>query len=113
MNLPAGNYTVTTNVGTGYTQTYDLDGISSRNRATASLAPGQNRLDVDFGYVLPVVVIIPPSSGGGGGSSYIAPTASPIVSTVVTPPVPPSGTTIVKKPIKKSPPIIIEKAPAI
>ncbi len=52
--LPAGNYTVTVNSSTlpaSYTPTYDLDGISSANTATASLTAGQNRTDFDFGYV--------------------------------------------------------------
>jgi len=52
-NLPAGVYTVTVNANTlpgGLRQTFDLDGIVSANRATASLTAGQNRTDVDFGY---------------------------------------------------------------
>ncbi|MCA0374366.1 MAG: carboxypeptidase regulatory-like domain-containing protein [Gemmatimonadetes bacterium] len=49
-NLPAGNYTVCVTPQGGYTQTYDLDGIATANCATAPLAIGQNRDDVDFGY---------------------------------------------------------------
>ena len=50
-NLAAGTYTVcTSNLPSGYTQTYDLDGIGSGNCATMTLAAGQARNDVDFGY---------------------------------------------------------------
>ncbi|MCX6594427.1 MAG: carboxypeptidase regulatory-like domain-containing protein, partial [Acidobacteria bacterium] len=50
-NLAAGTYTVcTSNLPSGYTQTYDLDGIGSGNCATMTLAGGQARNDVDFGY---------------------------------------------------------------
>jgi hypothetical protein len=34
----------------GYTATYDLDGLLTLNRATVTLANGQTRNDVDFGY---------------------------------------------------------------
>ncbi|HCN77498.1 MAG TPA: hypothetical protein DIT13_09940, partial [Verrucomicrobiales bacterium] len=37
-------------VPTGYTATYDLDGVSSASRASVPLAAGQERMDVDFGY---------------------------------------------------------------
>jgi hypothetical protein len=52
-DLAAGVYTVTVSAGTlpsGLQQTFDLDGIVTANRATTSLAEGQNRTDVDFGY---------------------------------------------------------------
>ncbi len=52
-NLAAGVYTVTVSASTlpaGLRQTFDLDGIVTANRATASLATGENRTDVDFGY---------------------------------------------------------------
>ena len=52
-NLPAGNYSVRVVASTlpaGLAPTYDLDGIASANIASASLAGGQNRSDVDFGY---------------------------------------------------------------
>ncbi len=52
-NLPAGNYSVRVVAATlpaGLAPTYDLDGIGSANLAAASLAGGQNRADVDFGY---------------------------------------------------------------
>ncbi len=86
-NLLAGNYTITTNVGTEYIATYDLDGISSRNTAPATLAPGQNRLDVDFGYVLPLIVPPPViSTGGGGSSSIVVSTLAPSILISSTPP---------------------------
>jgi serine-aspartate repeat-containing protein C/D/E len=52
--LEAGTYTVkVSGVPSGFTATYDLDGISSAHRATFSLAAGEDKLDVDFGYALP------------------------------------------------------------
>ncbi len=52
-NLAAGTYTVKIVAATlpaGVAETYDLDGVASANQATFSLAAGQNRTDVDFGY---------------------------------------------------------------
>lgn len=52
-HLLAGTYSVqvdTTTLPPRVTQTYDLDGIGTANIATATLALGQNRTDVDFGY---------------------------------------------------------------
>src|ERR1700712_432427 len=50
-NLGAGTYTVrVSNLPAGVSETYDLDGVASANQATFSLAAGQNRTDVDFGY---------------------------------------------------------------
>lgn len=49
-NLPAGTYTVQVTRKSGYTQTFDLDGLLSPNVATATLGAGENRRDVDFGY---------------------------------------------------------------
>ncbi|WP_397446183.1 SdrD B-like domain-containing protein [Polaribacter sp. R77954] len=61
-NLPAGNYTVTTDVSTvtaglpaGITinelaQTYDADGTGSANTSDYTLAAGEDNLDQDFGY---------------------------------------------------------------
>ncbi len=49
-NLTAGNYSVRVTPPAGVTPTYDLDGIASANQATFTLAAGQNRTDVDFGY---------------------------------------------------------------
>ncbi|MFN7964020.1 MAG: SdrD B-like domain-containing protein [Thermoanaerobaculia bacterium] len=51
--LPAGSYSVEVVASTlpaGYVQTYDLDGTGTANTAAATLAAGQNRTDVDFGY---------------------------------------------------------------
>lgn len=55
-NLLTGNYTVTVDpltVPAGYVQTYDLDGVGTANTAAFSLAAGQTKLDVDFGYRSP------------------------------------------------------------
>ena len=52
--LPAGTYAVTvdpTTLGGTLSQTYDLDGITTADTAVATLGSGQNRTDVDFGYV--------------------------------------------------------------
>jgi hypothetical protein len=46
--VESGSYTVTTNVGTGYLATYDLDGTGTLSTADTTLAAGQNRTDVDF-----------------------------------------------------------------
>jgi hypothetical protein len=71
-NLAAGSYSVrVTNIPTGLVQTYDLDGIVTPNVATFTLASGQNRTDVDFGYKIngcaegaPLDPVYGPSSGG-------------------------------------------------
>ncbi|CAN5227017.1 hypothetical protein BH09GEM1_BH09GEM1_36370 [soil metagenome] len=89
-NLLAGSYSVCTTAGVpaGYSQTYDLDGVSSANCATATIV-ASSRSDVDFGYKAPPIVgscasiiavkdvaITPVSvsaTGGVGGSySYTA-----------------------------------------
>ncbi len=52
-NLAAGSYTVvvdSTTLPAGFGPTYDLDGVATPHRATATVAAGQNRTDVDFGY---------------------------------------------------------------
>jgi hypothetical protein len=52
-NLPAGSYTVTVVAATlpgGALPTYDIDGTATANTAVVSLATGQSRTDVDFGY---------------------------------------------------------------
>lgn len=49
-DLPMGDYTVRVTPKSGYTQTYDLDGLLTLHVATASLDAGETRLDVDFGY---------------------------------------------------------------
>jgi uncharacterized repeat protein (TIGR01451 family) len=49
--LGAGSYKVVATPPTGLDQTYDLDGIASANDSGSfSLAAGDNKLDVDFGY---------------------------------------------------------------
>ncbi len=50
--LVPGNYTVrvvSATVPDGFTQTYDLDGVGTANRAAVTLGT-TNRTDVDFGY---------------------------------------------------------------
>ncbi len=49
-NLAAGNYSVRVTPPAGVAETYDLDGVATANIASFSLAAGQNRTDVDFGY---------------------------------------------------------------
>jgi hypothetical protein len=52
-NLPAGAYTVQVDTSTlppGAQPTFDVDGLGTPNEATVSLAAGQDRTDVDFGY---------------------------------------------------------------
>ncbi|MFA7061861.1 MAG: SdrD B-like domain-containing protein, partial [Pedobacter sp.] len=49
-NLVPGSYKVCATPMTGYTQTYDLDGIATANCATVTINSGDNRTDVDFGY---------------------------------------------------------------
>ena len=50
-NLAAGSYqVVVSGVASGLSPTYDLDGVSSAHKANVTLAGGQNRVDVDFGY---------------------------------------------------------------
>ncbi|MEA2602424.1 MAG: large repetitive protein [Acidobacteriota bacterium] len=65
--LTAGTYTVkvvTSSLpSTTFTETYDLDGVSSANQATFSLTA--SRTDVDFGYHFPS-----PTAGGTGTLGY-------------------------------------------
>lgn len=49
--LLAGTYTVVVTPPSGYTATYDLDGLLTINQATVTLSKGQTRNDVDFGYI--------------------------------------------------------------
>ena len=52
-NLAPGTYTVrvvTSTLPAGLAQTYDLDGMDTAGAATATLEPGADRTDVDFGY---------------------------------------------------------------
>jgi SdrD B-like domain len=60
--LPADTYTVVVTGMSGYIPTYDADGIISANTATVTLANGEQRFDVDFGYRLPPP---PPASVAG------------------------------------------------
>ncbi|MEM9291362.1 MAG: SdrD B-like domain-containing protein [Acidobacteriota bacterium] len=56
-NLAGGDYTVTVDaspLAAGTVPTFDVDGIGTANTATVTLAPGENRDDVDFGYNTPV-----------------------------------------------------------
>jgi hypothetical protein len=49
-DLPAGQYRVTVTPQPNWAQTFDLDGVSTAHTALASLAIGEHRRDVDFGY---------------------------------------------------------------
>jgi fimbrial isopeptide formation D2 family protein/uncharacterized repeat protein (TIGR01451 family) len=52
--LPAGSFRATVNPATlpgTFTPTFDLDGTPTANTAVAALTTGQDRRDVDFGYV--------------------------------------------------------------
>ena len=52
-NLAAGSYSVrvvTSTLPAGVAPTFDLDGVATANFASFTLAAGQNRTDVDFGY---------------------------------------------------------------
>ncbi|MCA1962781.1 MAG: carboxypeptidase regulatory-like domain-containing protein, partial [Prosthecobacter sp.] len=48
--LAAGTYVVRVTPPTNHTATFDMDGISTLNQATVTVALNQARLDVDFGY---------------------------------------------------------------
>ncbi len=50
----AGTYSVRVDPGTlpaGLLPSYDLDGTGTSHQTTAALAPGEDRTDVDFGYI--------------------------------------------------------------
>jgi hypothetical protein len=49
-NLGAGSYSVRVTPPAGLAETFDLDGIGTLNIASFSMAAGQTRTDVDFGY---------------------------------------------------------------
>src|SRR5207253_1291806 len=52
-NLAGGSYTVrivASSLPAGVAPSFDLDGIATANQASFTLAAGQNRTDVDFGY---------------------------------------------------------------
>ena len=80
-SLAAGTYTVCTSPSISLTETYDFDGLTSRNCATVTLAAGQVQGGIDFGYVAT-------GSGGGGtgqGSLTVAcATSSAMVGTAYT-----------------------------
>ncbi|HEY0514519.1 MAG TPA: SdrD B-like domain-containing protein [Thermoanaerobaculia bacterium] len=71
-NLAGGNYSVrVVNLPAGLMPTYDLDGVATPSFATFTLATGQVRTDVDFGYkingcAIPAALdsVYGPSSGG-------------------------------------------------
>ena len=51
--LPAGTYMVIidgNSLPAGVSQTYDLDGLGSENKATVTIGEGETNNDVDFGY---------------------------------------------------------------
>jgi hypothetical protein len=50
-DLAPGTYTVRVFPPANYSPTWDVDGVGTANRATLTVAVGQSRLDVDFGYV--------------------------------------------------------------
>ncbi len=53
-HLPAGNFNVLVDSGdlpAGMQATYDLDGTGTTHTAAVSLVAGQDRVDVDFGYI--------------------------------------------------------------
>jgi hypothetical protein len=51
--LPAGTFTVAvTGVDPAYAATFDVDGLASVGSASVSLADGEKRTDVDFGYAV-------------------------------------------------------------
>ncbi|MGV3723692.1 MAG: SdrD B-like domain-containing protein, partial [Actinomycetota bacterium] len=52
--LEAGSYTVSIPAApAGLTQTFDLDGLSTANKASVNLSAGDAARDVDFGYATP------------------------------------------------------------
>ncbi|HEB64309.1 MAG TPA: DUF11 domain-containing protein [Chloroflexi bacterium] len=68
--LPAGTYTVTVDTGAGSplngaTQTYDLDGTGTPNTASVTLAAGETRTDLDFGYQYAALSVGKSSDAGG------------------------------------------------
>ncbi len=66
-NLPAATYTVRVVPQAGFLATFDADGLKSRDAATLSLGAGENRRDLDFGYVCRPVNR---PHGNGCGSKY-------------------------------------------
>ena len=64
-NLASGQYTVCVLPTSDYLETYDLDGLATPNCATLTVAPGDNRTDVDFGYLLssPALTVVKKTNG--------------------------------------------------
>ncbi|MCB0990119.1 MAG: DUF11 domain-containing protein [Acidimicrobiales bacterium] len=95
-NIPAGEVAVTVDTGTlpaGSVPTHDLDGIDSPNAVDLTLGPGEEELDVDFGYRPEADLAISKTSAGefaiGATNTWTiavtndgpAPAASPVVVT--------------------------------
>ena len=66
-NLLAGTYSIAVQRPAGYTKTYDVDGLSTLDKATVTVVAAQNRRDVDFGYANNTS---PPPPGRGCSISY-------------------------------------------
>ena len=52
-DLPAGAYTITVDTDTlpgGYSETFDVDGVTTPHVSTLDLGDGEERVDIDFGY---------------------------------------------------------------
>ena len=89
--LPAGAYTVAVDPATlpaGLTGTYDLDGITSAHTTGVTLAAGEAKRDVDFGYTAPGqigdTVWLDTANNGDGTFDATTDRALPGVSIVVT-----------------------------
>ena len=62
---------VASSLPAGFVETYDLDGVATANQATFSLAAGQNRTDVDFGYRTPPPTGENCATGAPGDPAYV------------------------------------------
>ena len=62
---------VASSLPAGFVETYDLDGVATANQATFSLAAGQNRTDVDFGYRTPPPAGENCATGAPGDPAYV------------------------------------------
>lgn len=63
-DLPSGTYTVCVEPEPYYAQTYDLTSPVDDNCATRTIAASESAVDVDFGYVIPVVGCVAGPIGG-------------------------------------------------
>ncbi len=72
--LGSGTYLVTVSPPTGYTPTYDLDGLATPNRVVVTLGSGQGRTDLDFGYM-----ITPLGNATGSSPGYWSKKGLPLV----------------------------------